>query len=142
MFLPPQKHFLDRFGDPYYAKTGVLLGPNGSDGATLNPDESAARDGALTVVGTASISRSVTLFGQPTYAFSGGAAAVSYANASLFDIGNQAYTIEGWFRFLSSMATFHLMGKYTSSTGQRAYEVACTTGDLRLSHASVASAGA
>lgn len=85
--------------DPYLASVKLLLGLNGTNGATTTTDDSPAAHSSPTFVGNAHLDTGQAKFGASSLALDGSGDYIQYPDSNDWFFGTGQFTIEGWFRF-------------------------------------------
>ncbi|MET3521468.1 LamG domain-containing protein [Mesorhizobium abyssinicae] len=105
-------------GDPYFANVKLLLGFEGTNGATTTTDESPAAHSSITFNGNAQIDTSQKPFGTSSCLFDGTGDYVSIADSAdwdLSDANSDEFTLEFWIRPHANVGNQRVMGQAPSS---------------------------
>lgn len=118
-------------GDPHIASVSLLLGFEGSDGATSTTDES-PNGHTVTFVGNAQIDTAEKQFGASAVLFDGTGDRLTIPHHASLLLGSGPFTIEAFVRFSTLDANSRgIMGKGTQSAGQLEYTMtASATGEF------------
>lgn len=105
-------------GDPNFSSVKLLMGFEGTNGATGAPgftDESPAAHGTATVT-SATISTLQTKFGATVARFSGSTPTVAFASSADWQFGSGPFTIEGWYWPDTTSATSTILALWGSGS--------------------------
>lgn len=104
--------------DPYFSSVKLLLGFEGTNGATTTTDESPSPK-TVTFNGNAQISTATAAFGSSSCLFDGSGDYLSIADSAdwdLSDANSDLFTIEFWFRPHANVSNQRLIGQASSTT--------------------------
>lgn len=97
--------------DPYLANVVLLLGLNGTNGATATTDDSPAAHSTPTFTGNAHLDTAQAKFGVSSLALDGSGDYIQYPDSSDWAFLTGQFTIEGWFRFAAVSGNPCLIGQ-------------------------------
>jgi hypothetical protein len=123
---------VDDGSDPYFSSVVLLVGFDGSDGATSATDESPVGR-ALTFVGNAQLDTAQSKFGGASLLCDGTGDRVTVANHADFQFGSGQFTIETFVRFATLDANSRaIMGKglNVANTAEWTFTVSSSLADV------------
>lgn len=91
--------------DPYFSSVKLLLGFEGTNGATSTSDESGAAHGSATFAGNAQISTAQKKFGSSSLLLDGNGDYLTFPDSADWFFGTGPFTMEGFFYFSGSIPT-------------------------------------
>src|SRR6516225_7730078 len=111
--------------DPYFGNVVLLMGYEGTNGATTGPgvtDESPAAHGAATLLG-AGVSINTGTFKFGTSSLATGNARTQYADSNDWNLGGGQFTVEFWANFLNPISTTEFLIGQWQSAGNLGWEI-------------------
>lgn len=129
--------------DPSFSSVKLLLGFNGTDGATTSSDESPAARGAATFLADAQLDTAQKKFGASSLLLDGTADHVTYADHADWTIGtNTSWTWELWIRFNSVAASQCILSQWETVGSQRGFAMQWLSGSGGLLQFAISNSGA
>ena len=121
--------------DPYFGNVVLLMGYEGTNGATTGPgvtDESPAAHGAATLLG-AGVSINTGTFKFGTSSLATGNARTQYADSNDWNLGGGQFTVEFWANFLNPISTTEFLIGQWQSAGNLGWEIWANNSQLAWS---------
>lgn len=108
--------------DPHFANVVLLVGFDGTDGATTATDDSNAGH-SLTFVGNAQLDTAQSKFGGASLLCDGTGDWVSSPDSNDWDFDAGQFTVEFWVRFNSLATSYSLIEQYATTGEQRCWSI-------------------
>lgn len=137
--LPPFPNMMGRGQgeglDLYWSNVVLLLGFEGSDGATATSDESPVARGAATFFNQAQLDTAQKKFDSSSLLLDGDGDRITFGDSNdwLF-LSTDAFTIEAWIRFNSLTGYQAVCSQWTNATQSWVFDKEGTTNDLRFAY--------
>ncbi|RLP22273.1 hypothetical protein D8676_25385 [Mesorhizobium sp. YM1C-6-2] len=107
--------------DPHFANVVLLVGFDGTDGATTAVDDSPAGHSPFTFLGNAQIDTAQSKFGGGSLLLDGTGDYVALPDSDDWNVGSAAFTIETWVRFNSLATANAILSQSGGTSGSRGF---------------------
>jgi hypothetical protein len=118
-------------GDPNWSNVTLLVGANGTNGATTFVDESPV-GATLTRVGNTQISTAQSKFGGSSALFDGAGDAITAADAAGVHFGAGQFTVEAFVRFATAPTNSSVISRWSGINGDNSWALYLTSSALRF----------
>lgn len=113
--------------DPHFANVVLLVGFDGSDGATSATDESLSAHTPFTWVGNAQLDTAEKKFGSASLLLGGSGDMVSVPDSDDWNFGSGAFTIECWVRFAILATNNFFLSQSGGTNGSNGFHLNLTS---------------
>lgn len=107
-------------GDPYFSNVVLLMGFNGSNGATSTSDESSSAK-SVTFNGNAKLDTGQAKFGVSSLALDGVGDFLSLADSADWDFGSGQFTVEAFIRLSAVDNTYCIVSQWSATSSNTAW---------------------
>lgn len=131
--------------DPFWSTVKLLLGFEGTDGATSTSDESPSPHSSPTFSGNAQIDTAIKKYGTSALLLDGTGDRIFFSADPDWQFGASDFTVEGWFNFAVNTTTQTLISYWATTASQRcwalSYNGASATDVLQVAYSTTGGAG-
>jgi hypothetical protein len=118
-------------GDPNWSNVTLLVGADGTNGATTFVDESPV-GATLTRVGNTQISTAQSKFGGSSALFDGAGDAITTPNAAGVHFSTGQFTVEAFVRFATAPTNSSIISRWSATNGNNSWAFYLTASTLRF----------